>query len=83
MDRSYNIDGKGKRFFYRGVGQMQIEGYELVFEGTKRYYYEDFSCRDYSLDHCSPYLLKVGDVEFDSHAWVALIESVCHWFLSL
>ena len=62
---------------------MQIEGYELVFEGTKRYYYEDFSCRDYSLDHCSPYLLKVGDVEFDSHAWVDLIESVCHWFLSL
>ena len=41
----------------------------LILEGTKRYYIEDLTCKDFSLEHTAPYKISVLGTTIEKHAW--------------
>lgn len=55
---------------------MLIGEYEVIIENNKRYYIEDLSVRDFTLECTTPYLLKIDDVEIKETTWVELLRSL-------
>ena len=53
----------------------------LVFEGKKRYYFEDLSQRDYTLINTTPYLLIIEDKCFQYNSWSKLICNLSAYLL--
>ncbi len=55
---------------------MIIGDSEIIFENGKRYYKEDLSKRDYSLENTTPYKLIYGSYVFEETAWLQLIRAL-------
>lgn len=55
----------------------------VVFEGKRRYYIEDLSQRDYSLENTTPYQLEIYGHVIDEHAWGAMMCKVSDFLLNL
>ncbi len=55
---------------------MIIGNNEIVLENGKRYYVEDLTVRDYSLENTTPHLLKINDYEIKENSWVDMIKSL-------
>ena len=52
----------------------QAEVFEnIVFEGKRRYYIEDLTERDYSLENTTPYQLEIQGHAIEEHSWVNLL----------
>lgn len=49
---------------------------KIVFEGKKRYYWEDLSQRDYFLENTTPYRLFLFDYTIEESSWGELLRSV-------
>lgn len=61
---------------------MVIGEYTIVFEGKKRYYVEDLTKRDYSLECATPHLLKIDDYEIQENTWVEMIRNLTAYLIS-
>lgn len=46
---------------------------DIVFEGKRRYYIEDLTKRDYTLENTTPYQLKILNFAIEEHAWGLLL----------
>lgn len=55
----------------------------VVFEGTRRYYVEDLSERDYSLESTTPYQLDILGYVIEEHAWGLLLCKTADLLLTL
>lgn len=55
----------------------------VVFEGTRRYYVEDLSERDYSLENTTPYQLDILGHIIEEHAWGLLLCRTADLLLTL
>lgn len=55
----------------------------VVFEGTRRYYVEDLSERDYSLENTTPYQLDILGHVIEEHAWGLLLYRTADLLLTL
>lgn len=55
----------------------------VVFEGTRRYYVEDLSERDYSLENTTPYQLDILGHIIEEHAWGLLLCKTADLLLTL
>ena len=55
----------------------------VVFEGTRRYYVEDLSVRDYSLENTTPYQLDILGHAIEEHAWGLLLCRTADLLLTL
>lgn len=56
------------------LNKKQAEVFEnIVFEGTRRYYIEDLTQRDYLLENTTPYQLEIEGCVFNEHAWLNLL----------
>lgn len=55
----------------------------VVFEGKRRYYIEDLTQRDYSLENTTPYQLEIHGHVIDEHAWGAMLCKVSDLLLNL
>ncbi len=55
----------------------------VVFEGTRRYYVEDLSERDYSLENTTPYQLDILGHIIEEHAWGLLLYRTADLLLTL
>lgn len=55
----------------------------IVFEGRKRYYIEDLSCRDYMLENTTPYKITLNGVTIEAHAWGLLLCEIVSLLLSI
>ncbi len=53
----------------------------VVFEGKKRYYIEDLTKRDYSLENTTPYQLMINEHVFSDTSWGLLLKSVSEFLL--
>lgn len=53
----------------------------VVFDGTKRYYIEDMTERDYSLEHVTPYQFEIFNTVFETGTWGVLIERLTAFLL--
>lgn len=54
--------------------QQKAEVFEnVVFDGTRRYYIEDLTTRDYILENTTPYQMKIYDYCIEEKAWGNLI----------
>ncbi len=63
--------------------QHKAEVFEnIVFDGTKRYYIEDLSERDYFLESTTPYQIQIEGVSIEERNWVKLICSVSELLLN-
>ena len=52
------------------LAEKKAEVFEnVVFEKKRRYYIEDLSQRDYTLENTSPYQLKIFDKVIEEHSW--------------
>ena len=61
-------------FLIELVNKNRAEVFEnVVFEGKKRYYIEDLSKRDYSLENTTPYQLDINGAIIEEHAWGNLL----------
>ena len=61
---------------------MVIGENTIVFEGKKRYYVEDLTKRDYSLECATPHLLKIDDYEIQENAWVEMLRNLTAYLIS-
>lgn len=55
----------------------------IIFEGKKRYYVEDLTKRDISLECATPYIFKINDIEFHDSSWVVLIRNLSSYLISI
>ena len=55
----------------------------VVFDGTRRYYIEDLTTRDYILENTTPYQLEILGHAIDEHSWVQLLCRVAELLLEL
>lgn len=55
----------------------------VVFEGKKRYYIEDLTQRDYSLENTTPYQLEILGHLIEEHSWVHLLCRVAELLLEI
>lgn len=55
----------------------------IVFEGQRRYYVEDLSQRDYTLESTTPYQIDILGHVIDEHTWVHLIRKITELLLSI
>ena len=55
----------------------------IVFEGRKRYYKEDLTQRDYSLENTTPYKLYIYEYVLEEGAWGELIRSLTALLISI
>lgn len=60
---------------------MIIGNNEIVFENGKRYYVENLTVRDYSLENTTPHLLKINDYEIKENSWVDMIKSLAIYLI--
>ena len=56
---------------------------DVVFEGKRRYYIEDLTIRDYSLENTTPYQLDIMGNIIDEHSWGAMLSKVSNLLLNL
>lgn len=57
------------------------EKYNIVYFGKRRYYIEDLSIRDYSLENTTPYYFSIGFDEFVETAWVQMLAVVTNYLI--
>lgn len=56
------------------VNKNQAEVFEnVVFQGKRRYYIEDLTQRDYSLENTTPYQLEIMGRVIEEHSWGLLL----------
>lgn len=55
----------------------------VVFEGERRYYIEDLTERDYSLENTTPYQLEIFDHAIEEHSWGHLLCKTAELLLDL
>lgn len=55
----------------------------VVFEGKRRYYIEDLTERDYSLENTTPYQLEIFDHAIEEHSWGHLLCKTAELLLDL
>lgn len=56
---------------------------DIVFEGEHRYYREDLSERDYSLENTTPHRIEIGGYAIEDHAWGNMLVKVADLLLAL
>lgn len=62
----------------------QAEVFEnIVFEGKRRYYVEDLTQRDYSLENTTPYQLELLGHPIEEHTWEILLCTVTQLLLEI
>ena len=91
MDESFTndlqnelIDLATETLLIEMFNKKQAEVFEnVVFEGKKRYYIEDLTQRDYSLESTTPYQLEFLNLVFNEHAWGNLLCKVSDALLNL
>ena len=52
-------------------GRTMISFDNIFFEGKRRYYIEDLTQRDYSLENTTPYTIEILGNVIEEHAWRA------------
>lgn len=55
----------------------------IVFEGQRRYYVEDLTERDYTLENTTPYQMDILGHVIEEHSWVNLVRRVTELLLSI
>ena len=55
----------------------------IVFEGKRRYYVEDLTQRDYTLEHTTPYQLEILGHAIEEHSWGNLLCKTAELLLTL
>ena len=71
-----------KQLLIEALTQQKAEVFEnVVFDGTRRYYIEDLTTRDYLLENTTPYQMKIYDVCIEEKAWGNLICKVLELLL--
>lgn len=63
------------------VKDMVIGENTIVFEGKKRYYVEDLTKRDFTLENATPHLLKINDYDISENAWVEMLRNLTAYLL--
>lgn len=63
------------------VKSMVLGDCTIVFEGKKRYYVEDLTKRDFTLENTTPHLLKIDDYDFVENAWVEMIRNLTAYLI--
>ena len=61
---------------------MVIGESTIVFEGRKRYYVEDLTKRDFTLECATPHILKLNDYEIQENTWVEMIRNITAYLIS-
>lgn len=60
------------------ITESEIEfKYRIVFINKERYYYEDLSEKDYTLECATPYSLEIAGKSFITSSWKQLLIDVC------
>ena len=54
----------------------------IEFEWSKRYYVEDLTKRDITLECATPHILKINDIELKENSWVELIRNLSAYLIS-
>lgn len=63
-----------KQLLIEALTQQKAEVFEnVIFDGTRRYYIEDLTSRDYVLEGTTPYQMKIYDIFIEEKSWGALI----------
>lgn len=63
-----------RQLLIEALTQQKAEVFEnVVFNGTRRYYIEDLTTRDYFLENTTPYQMKIYDVCIEEKTWGNLI----------
>ena len=66
------------------VTKKQADVFEnVVFQGKRRYYIEDLTQRDYSLENTTPYQLEIMGHSIEEHAWGLLLSKTTKILLEL
>ena len=66
------------------VNKNQAEVFEnVVFQGKRRYYIEDLTQRDYSLENTTPYQLEIMGRVIEEHSWGLLLCRTAELLLEL
>lgn len=60
---------------------MQIGTNTIIFEGKRRYYLEDLTKRDFSLENSTPHIFKFDDCEIDENAWTDMIRNIAAYLI--
>lgn len=69
-------------FLVEYLAEKKAEVFEnVVFFKKRRYYIEDLTVRDFSLENTTPYQIKIGDTIIEEHAWVKLLCEVTKYLL--
>lgn len=55
----------------------------IVLEGKKRYYVENLTKRDFSLECATPHLLRIDDYEIQENNWVEMIRNLAAYLISI
>ncbi len=55
----------------------------IIFERQRRYYIEDLSKRDYTLENTTPYQIDILGHVIDEHTWIRLIQKIVELLLSI
>lgn len=55
----------------------------IVFEGKRRYYVEDLTQRDYTLENTTPYQFKLGEYIIEDNAWTKMVLKIVRLLLYL
>ena len=56
-------------------GRTMISFDNIIFEGKRRYYIEDLTQRDYSLENTTPYTFEILGNVIEEHAWGELLRA--------
>ena len=67
--------------------ETRLNNYDIIIEGTNRYYLEDLTKRDYSLEKTTPYLLKIKQnnntyYDIKESNWSSLLKNLCIYLLN-
>ena len=59
-----------KQLLIEALTHQKAEVFEnVVFDGTRRYYIEDLTTRDYILENTTPYQMKIYDSCIEEKGW--------------
>ena len=65
------------------ITDLFLDGNSIIFDGKKRYYIEDLTKRDYSLENTTPHLLKIGEYEILENKWGEMIRIFTAYLISI
>lgn len=92
MDDEFELDDKQNALEEMAAQALLIELFNakkaevfenVVFEGKRRYYVEDLTQRDYSLENTTPYQLEILGHVIDEHSWGMLLCKTSDLLLNL